>query len=218
MNILQQLAKNNPSWSLEEFVQVANNLLPQFLPAQKGNTRVREEVTPRLIRHYTTLGMLDEPLKDGRYAVYTYRHLLQILVVRRLLAEGFGANAIDRLATQRDNTELENLLAGGVQLSVSTANPALAYLQQIQKKQSSVPAAPAPPAPPMESANLKTDTTSWIRIEILPGLEIHVREDFGYPNSLSEQQNLLQYIAQKLKVDEQTRQHFHAEFWKIAGW
>jgi len=199
MNILQQLAKNNPSWSLEEFVQVANNLLPQFLPAQKGNTRVREEVTPRLIRHYTTLGMLDEPLKDGRYAVYTYRHLLQILVVRRLLAEGFGANAIDRLATQRDNTELENLLAGGVQLSVSTANPALAYLQQIQKKQSSVPAAPAPPAPPMESANLKTDATSWIRIEILPGLEIHVREDFGYPNSLSEQQNLLQYIAQKLK-------------------
>jgi DNA-binding transcriptional MerR regulator len=199
MNILQQLAKNNPSWSLEEFVQVANNLLPQFLPAQKGNTRVREEVTPRLIRHYTTLGMLDEPLKDGRYAVYTYRHLLQILVVRRLLAEGFGANAIDRLATQRDNTELENLLAGGVQLSVSTANPALAYLQQIQKKQSSIPTAPAPPAPPMESANLKTDTTSWIRIEILPGLEIHVREDFGYPNSLSEQQNLLQYIAQKLK-------------------
>jgi len=199
MNILQQLAKNNPSWSLEEFVQVANNLLPQFLPAQKGNTRVREEVTPRLIRHYTTLGMLDEPLKDGRYAVYTYRHLLQILVVRRLLAEGFGANAIDQLATQRDNTELENLLAGGVQLSVSTANPALAYLQQIQKKQSSVPAAPVPPAPPMESANLKTDTTSWIRIEILPGLEIHVREDFGYPNSLSEQQNLLQYIAQKLK-------------------
>ena len=199
MNILQQLAKNNPSWSLEEFVQVANNLLPQFLPAQKGNTRVREEVTPRLIRHYTTLGMLDEPLKDGRYAVYTYRHLLQILVVRRLLAEGFGANAIDRLATQRDNTELENLLAGGVQLSVSTANPALAYLQQIQKKQSSVPAASVPPAPPMESANLKTDTTSWIRIEILPGLEIHVREDFGYPNSLSEQQNLLQYIAQKLK-------------------
>jgi hypothetical protein len=119
--------------------------------------------------------------------------------VRRLLAEGFGANAIDRLATQRDNTELENLLAGGVQLSVSTANPALAYLQQIQKKQSSVPAASVPLAPPMESANLKTDTTSWIRIEILPGLEIHVREDFGYPNSLSEQQNLLQYIAQKLK-------------------
>jgi DNA-binding transcriptional MerR regulator len=199
MNILQQLAKNNPSWSLEEFVEVANNLLPQFLPAQKGNTRVREEVTPRLVRHYTTLGMLDEPLKDGRYAVYTYRHLLQILVVRRLLTEGFGANAIDQLATQKDNTELENLLAGGVQLSVTTANPALAYLQQIQKKQSSVPPAPVSPAPPIESANLKTDATSWIRIEILPGLEIHVREDFSYPNSLSEQQNLLQYIAQKLK-------------------
>ncbi|MBD1835198.1 MerR family transcriptional regulator [Cyanobacteria bacterium FACHB-472] len=199
MNILEQLAKNQPSWSLEEFVQITNNLLPQFLPAQKGNTRVREEVTPRLIRHYTTLGMLDEPLKDGRYAVYTYRHLLQILVVRRLLAEGFGANAIDQLATQRDNTELENLLAGGVQLSVTTANPALAYLQQIQNQRSSVSVSPAMPAPTIRQANPKTEATTWIRLEILPGLEIHVRDDFSYPNSQSEQQNLMQYIAQKLK-------------------
>lgn len=133
METLANLARSQPNWSLEEFVNVANELLPQYLPATKGNTRVREEINPRLVRHYTSLGMLDEPQKEGKYALYIYRHLLQILVVRRLLSEGVGANAIDRLAKEKTNAELENLLTGGVQLEVTPSNPALAYLQQLKK-------------------------------------------------------------------------------------
>ena len=198
MNALPQLALSNPSWSLEEFVQITNDLLPQFLPTQKGNTRVREEVTSRLVRHYTTLGMVDEPLKEGRYAVYTYRHLLQILVVRRLLSEGFGASAIAQFPLKKTNTELENLLSGGVQLSVTPANPALAYLQDIEQRNSTPPlpnmflSAPSP-------TPTQINTTHWMRLEIVPGLEIHIRNDFNYPNSPSEQQTLLQQIAQMLK-------------------
>lgn len=195
MNTLQQLARSNPNWSLEEFVCVINELMPQFLPATKGNSRVRDEVTPRLVRHYTSLEMLDEPHRLGKNAIYTYRHLLQTLVVRRLLAEGIGANAIDRLATQRDNTELENLLTGGVQLSVAPANPTLAYLQQLQKPPTSVLTKQVIYTP----APIKTEATSWIRLEILPGLEIHVRSDFNHPNSPNEQNSLLQYINQKLQ-------------------
>lgn len=205
MKTLKQLAQSRPSWSLDEFVQVTNELLPQYLPQERSHTRVREEVTPRLVRHYTTLGMLDEPLKEGRYAVYTYRHLLQILVVRRLLAEGFGASAIDKLATAKNNAELEALLQGGVQLTVTSANPALAFLQAIQKRQShpnsppisSAPLVP-PAAPPVPSSPPTSIPSQWTRLEILPGLEIHVREDFIYPSSPQEQQNLLQYIGQKL--------------------
>lgn len=205
MTNLQQLAQSKPSWSLDEFVQVTNALLPQYLPEERSHTRVREEVTPRLVRHYTTLGMLDEPVKAGRYAVYTYRHLLQILVVRRLLAEGFGASAIDKLATSKDNGELEALLQGGVQLTVTTANPALAFLQQIQKRQSApnpppmapIPS-PPPAAPPLPNSHPAANASQWTRIEILPGLEIHVREDFIYPSSPQEQQNLLQHISQRL--------------------
>lgn len=198
MNLLQQLASSNPSWSLEEFVRVTNDLLPQFLPIQRGNTRVREEVTVRLIRHYTTLGMVDEPLKEGRYAVYTYRHLLQILVVRRLLLEGFGTGAIAQLALQKTNTELENLLSGGIQLSVTPANPALAYLQDLQQRYSTpLPPSLSAPAPPAAPAQI--NTTRWTRLEVLPGLEIHVRDDFNSPNSASEQHTLVQHIAQTLK-------------------
>ena len=197
MITLQQLAQGNYSWSLDEFVQIVNVLLPQYLPEERSHTRVREEITPRLVRHYTTLGMLDEPLKEGRYAVYTYRHLLQILVVRRLLAQGYGASAIDNFAKSKDNTELEALLQGGVQLTLTTANPALAFLEQIQNRQSLpkitsiLPSTTPPTAKPSTSWR-------WTRLEIIPGLEIHVREDFVYPSSPQEQQNLLQQIRQIL--------------------
>lgn len=193
MNTLQQLSQANPRWSLEEFVRVLNDLLPQFLPVTRAHTRVREDVTPRLVRHYTSQGMLDEPLKKGREARYIYRHLLQMLVVRRLMTEGYGANAIDNLGTSKSNAELEALLQGGAQLTVTPANPALEFLQQIKKGQNlSTPPVTNTPA----KTNLKT--SYWQRIEIISGLEIHIREDFSYPRSPQEQQNLLQYIAQKL--------------------
>jgi hypothetical protein len=138
MKALQQITQQNPNWSLDELVEVANELQPQFLPDEKAHTRVREEVNPRLVRHYTSQGLLDEPLKQGRDARYIYRHL-QILVVRRLLIEGYGAIVIDTLARSSSSSELEALLQGRVQLTVAPANPALAFLQQVQKRQSDQP-------------------------------------------------------------------------------
>lgn len=206
MRNLQQLVQSNLSWSLDEFVQITNDLLPQYLPEIPANTRVREEVTPRLVRHYSGLEMLDEPLKEGREARYSYRHLLQMLLVRRLLAEGYGASAINQLATSKDNTELEALLQGGVHLTVTPANPALAFLQQIQQRQGETAQSSkttAPKSTPVPRSLSPTPSQSpaparWTRLEVSPGLELHVREDFTYPSSPQEQQNLLQYINQQL--------------------
>jgi hypothetical protein len=144
--------------------------------------------------------MLDEPLKQGREARYTYRHLLQMLLVRRLLATGYGASAINRLPTSTENPELEALLQGGVQLTVTPANPALAFLQQIQQRRlsdSTVPSSTATSSTTRTQSQLPTPS-QWTRLEVLPGLELHVREDFTYPSSPQEQQNLLQYISQNL--------------------
>jgi len=212
MKTLQQVAQSDPNWSLEELVQVANQLLPHFLPEEKAHTRVREEVTPRLVRHYTSQGMLDDPLKQGREARYTYRHLLQVLLVRRLLTEGYGASVINTLARSKNNSDLEALLQGGVQLTVAPANPALAFLHQIQQRKADIArsivqppsvadlAAPpvAPVAPSSPAAPPADPTTHWRRLEILPGLELHVRSDFVLPTTAQEQQNLLQRILQLL--------------------
>jgi len=220
---LQQLAQSHPSWSLDDFVQVTNDLLPQFLPEIPANTRVREEVTPRLVRHYSSLEMLDEPRKEGREARYTYRHLLQMLLVRRLLATGYGTSAINQLATSTDNSELEALLQGGVQLTLTPANPALAFLEQIQQRRlsgdspsntatpkTSIALSLANPAQrsaggsslaSVEQAQSQSPAPSqWTRLEVLPGLELHLRDDFTYPSSPQEQQNLLQHIGQQLQA------------------
>ncbi|MEB3337653.1 MAG: MerR family transcriptional regulator [Leptolyngbyaceae bacterium] len=204
MRSLQQFAQDHPSWTLEEFVQITNELLPQFLPESPGNTRVREEVTPRLVRHYSSLSMLDEPIKAGREARYTYRHLLQMLLVRRLLAEGYGASAINQVAIAPDNAELEALLQGGAKLTVTPANPALAFLQQVQHRQpASAPLERMAPIPVRDAAiqfsPLEPAAASrWTRLEVIPGLEIQVRDDFIYPRSPQEQETLLQAIAQLL--------------------
>lgn len=197
MTSLQQYAQGDSHWSLEEFVQITNALLPQYLPTQKAHSRVREDITPRLVRHYTSLGAMDEPKKMGRNAVYTYRHLLQLLVVRRLMTQGYGVSAIDNLPISQSNTELEALLQGGVQISVTPANPALGFLQDIQKRGKQVQKSPLV-STPIPSPSPTPTPQRWLRVQILPGLEIHVREDFVFPQSPQEQQNLVQIIAQKL--------------------
>ncbi|NEQ97819.1 MAG: MerR family transcriptional regulator [Cyanothece sp. SIO2G6] len=208
MSILEPISQSKPLWSLDELVQVANDVLPQFLPEEKAHTRVREAVSPRLIRHYTSQGMLDEPLKEGREARYVYRHLLQVLLVRRLLTEGYGASVIDSLARSKPNQELEALLQGGVQLTVTPANPALAFLQDIQQRQSgtkrssprrSLSPQPMPLPSPAPSASSLGEPTQWQRLEVLPGLEIHVRSDFVLPTTSQEQHSLQQRILQLLR-------------------
>jgi DNA-binding transcriptional MerR regulator len=198
MNQLQAYAQSQPRWSLDEFVQIANRHLPDVLPEEKTNTRVRGDVTPRLVRHYTTLNMLDEPLKEGREARYGYRHLLQILVLRRLLAEGHSAGAIDQLITTSRNGELEALLQGGVQLSAAPTNLAMAHLQRLQRQQAIL--APPTEIGSGESVGLRSPSPSaqWTRLEVLTGLELHVRDDFCYPDSPQAQAELLQHLAQQL--------------------
>ncbi len=204
MRTLQQIAEADPSWSLAELVHVVNDLLPQFLPEEKSHTRVREEVTARLVRYYTSQGLLDEPLKLGREARYTYRHLLQLLLVRRLLMAGYGATAINTLAKTKNNSELEALLQGGIQLTVSPANPALAFLHQIQQRPTNRPPSPSTLASSTVSSRslpasaVPLPASTWTHQEVLPGLELHIRSDFVLPTTPQEQQLLLQHIEQLL--------------------
>lgn len=168
-------------------------------------------MTSRLVRHYTGMGLLDEPLKEGREARYLYRHLLQALLVRRLLVEGYGASAIDNLAKSKTNQELEALLQGGVVLTLTPANPALNFLQEIQQR--SAKSAPAPSQSRkvgkaddsnLEKTALPTPSV-WTRLVILPGLEVHVRNDFLLPSTHQEQENLWQRILQSLSSIKKKR-------------
>jgi DNA-binding transcriptional MerR regulator len=210
MSPLQQMTQAGSEWDLEAFVQRVNDLLPHYLPASATGNRPPDLVNPRLIRSYTTQGVVDRPRRQGREARYTYRHLLQLLLVRRLLAEGYGTAAIQPITSAKATPDLEALLEGGLQLTVETANPALAFLQSVQARTARPTATASSPSAPLDKPAAQSrarqasapDATGaisrWQRLEVLPGLEVQVREDFVPPSTPQERDNLLQLIAQTL--------------------
>src|SRR5690606_36368961 len=129
------------AWSLDDLVDHANRLLPELLPKDAGQ-RAADAVNQRLVRHYATPGLLDEPPKAGREARYLYRHLLQLLVVRRLLAEGFSAAVVGRVIKGRGDAELESLLTGQLRIDVvpqsaARAEPTaerVAFLKRVRER------------------------------------------------------------------------------------
>lgn len=72
--------------------------------------RVRDVPGERLIRWYTTIGLVDPPLaRRGRVALYGRRHLLQLVAVKRLQAAG------------RSIAEIQAALAGAPDAALEAA-------------------------------------------------------------------------------------------------
>lgn len=217
---LENPESSHEEWLIDEFVGVANQLLPNYLPEIKGNTKVKEEINPRLVRHYTSLKLIDEPTRKNRYAFYNYRHLLQLLLVRRLLSDGVGAAAINDLLTTKTNEELKSLLIGGITINITTAhqyptatNSALEYLanlkhkkqensrdnyQDIQQNQANFilkkESFPSLQNKEIQNQSSFSNLEQWTHLRILNGLELHIRDDFVYPNSIKEQESLNQHL------------------------
>jgi DNA-binding transcriptional MerR regulator len=74
------------TWTIGELAEQAADLLGSQ-PSRGG--RVRDVPNERLIRWYTTIGLLDPPLsRRGRIALYGPRHLLQLVATKRRQADG----------------------------------------------------------------------------------------------------------------------------------
>lgn len=69
-----------------------------------------EKITERLIRYYATEGVLDKPDRLGREAAYHFRHLLQLMVARRLVDEGVTLVAVKKFNLDKSTEELEQAL------------------------------------------------------------------------------------------------------------
>jgi DNA-binding transcriptional MerR regulator len=91
-------------WRLDELVRRSQQLLA-LLPAGTGESRrVRWQPDARLVRYYTTLGLLDRPAElRGRTAYYRDRHLMQLLAIKALQSRGQSLQTVQaQLAGQPD--------------------------------------------------------------------------------------------------------------------
>lgn len=248
--------QRDAAWKLEEFVQEVNTRLLARLPSDQYDARQREDFSVRLLRHYSSLGLVDESERVGREALYRYRHLLQVLSLRTLQREGWNSKAIAGF-NGRDSSDLEAFLNGrdpnldgfaeadirqpapiaaaptqvtpsqavsqsssekSAKLEVtadqmsaplepqrdfetSERESALDFLHTVRARRSAVATQLMPaPLPAFLLHDPPRPPERWKRVEIAPGLELHVSDRYRRARSNSDKTRLLEVIGTTLET------------------
>ncbi len=99
------------SWTLPDLAAAVASALATGYDGPP-NSRVRDVPDARTIRYYTTLGLIDPPAElRGRTALYTERHLFQLVAIKRLQARGAPLAEIQRRLTGLPTAALRRLAA-----------------------------------------------------------------------------------------------------------
>lgn len=109
----------------EEFVGVAAleaasaRAIREFGESDENRDRVQWEApNARTIRFYLSEGLLPKADEtDGTRSVFTYRHLLTLMVIRRMQALGIPIKTISQIIRNRDIKRLEELITEPVHIS-----------------------------------------------------------------------------------------------------
>jgi len=152
-------------------------------------------VSIRTIRFYITEGLLPSPQVRGRNAAYTSEALDRLILIGRLKdahlplkeiraqLDALTPDRIHRLAQQQDQDITIQSKAYDSAAAPAEPDTALNYISRILDARSAYLAAEPPrpilrpPQPPAaRSPRPAEPPESWRRIEIAPGVELHVRE------------------------------------------
>jgi DNA-binding transcriptional MerR regulator len=193
---------------LPEFAQAGGRILAEMeLEQARGTvTNVPDE---RTIRYYMAEGLIQTAgEKQGTASVFTYLNLLQLLTVKKLQAEHLPIRKIRELVDGKSEQELEALLGVvGPSGKKTRESDAKRYLESLLATPRSAPpmeasaAAPPPAAPPASAAPRQSLSAShsWQRVEIEPGLELHIRSDYSPPATTGKTRSLLEKAIHKLR-------------------
>lgn len=162
--------------SMDGLIDLLREQVPLIAPRQT-RYRVTDLPSARTIRFYTARGLVDKPTAhEGAAARYGYRHLLQLLVVKYLQAQYLPLAKVASLMAGATNRDLELLVP-----EVSTV--AQRELVRQDRRIAEIVGRPAPGAPPAQpppavalAAAPVGEADRWFRIEVSPGIELHVHE------------------------------------------
>lgn len=190
MRELLEAARRRKFVGVAELAQEAARILAESGVAQARGT-VTELPDERMVRYYLTEGLIppaDE--KQGTASVFGFRHLLQLLAVKKLQAEHLPIRAIREVVTGKTERQLEKLLGAEQERGAghSAKGEALGYLESLLMKGPPTPgaSAPAPSLPPPSrlvaaAAPSTSPRETWARVELEPGLEVHVSDSYRAP-------------------------------------
>jgi DNA-binding transcriptional MerR regulator len=146
----------------------------------------------RTIRFYLSEGLIEVPEeRRGSASLFSYRNLLQVLVVKKLQAEHFPIRKIREIVAGRSEEELEDLLAEDGSTKYSHRDP-MTYLQGLlstpKHHNSEIVASLSMPL--MMAEMSPQESNSWRRVELMDGLELHIRDDFRFHDARREMKRL----------------------------
>lgn len=220
--------KQMASCTAEALISTLGEILPGIAGTQERH-KVTDVPTLRTLRFYVAQGLLDKPLAyEHRAALYGYRHLLQVVVIKCLQANHIPIRKIREVLQGLSNEELEQLVdlpTGAVRVeSALTDAPNIQsqflpetpdHLRQgsglaspllrgiLQSRFSSRSVRPQQPIVAMESKPRFVEPpaipNSWRRLEVEPGVEIHLRSDYRLQSG-SQLEVLLTRIKHLLKT------------------
>lgn len=174
---------------IDDLVAQANASLSRLLPWDRSG-RPKDEVNPRLVRHYTTQGLLPMPRREGRDARYDRRHLLALLALRRLMADGLSGKALMSALSGADDHGLERLaVEGAVQGGAAEASSPLEYLRALKERAANPARRPDVAASGVgnvftgvkRSSVAVTGASRVTRVEVQPGLVMEVGDQLRVP-------------------------------------
>lgn len=191
---------------LPEFANTGGRILSQLqLEQERGTvTNVPDE---RTIRYYLSEGLIQSPgEKQGTASVFSYLNLLQLVAVKKLQAEHLPIRKIRELVGDKSEQELETLLGFGGTTGKKSESEAKRYLESLLAPSM----AEAPPrarpmsalkasAAPMQQGDDQAQTPSWQRVEIEPGLELHIRSDYTPPHTSAKSRSLAERLIHRLR-------------------
>jgi DNA-binding transcriptional MerR regulator len=141
-------------WTLDELAERVGAALSVDYDGP-ASRRVREVPDQRAIRYYTTIGLVDRPAAmRGRTALYSRRHLLQLVAIKRLQAGGLSLARIQRELAGATEEQLEHVASIPPTHEPARASVEGEVVPAAAALTTSAPAAPCrafwkqPPAPP----------------------------------------------------------------------
>ena len=107
--LLLRLKEKN-ELKLKELVFYLSELIPIFVNKQR-RYKVSDLPDERTLRYYMKEGLIDKPTSyKGRYAIFTYRHVLQILVIKYLQSNYLPLKKIFAVIRKSNDHDLERML------------------------------------------------------------------------------------------------------------
>lgn len=179
---LARVKENDPALPLPKFVERVNEIAQRYLPpGTPADGRVTTEFNERNVRNYQSKGLIDAPEKEGKEARYRYRHILQAVLIRVMLADGFRVPLIREMLEGKTEADFEKLLDLG---------PMVARKMARERSTASGPS---------ETHRV------WTRLEIAPGVEVHLARSVQPPANKEEGMEIREKISLALRDEFQRR-------------